>query len=205
MFIQMALRSGYLGESQIIKAATKCEIPMCPTCKFAKAKRRSTGYQHTKLPTYPSSISSDILRPGQKVSVDHFVVKEKGRLFDSKGKTPDHVMYTGGCIFYDHASQYISVKMQVHLNIPETIQAKLAFEREMFQYGIVINYYHTDNGIFSTKDFINEIQNNLQGIKFSGVGGHHQNGGAERAIGTIFGLARAMLIHFAIRWPEANG
>jgi hypothetical protein len=112
-------------------------------------------------------------------------------------------MYTGGCIFYDHATQYVSVKMQVHLNIPETIQAKLAFEREMFQFGIIINSYHTDNGIFSTKDFFNEIENNLQGIKFSGVGGHHQNGGAERAIGTIFGLARAMLIHFAIRWPEA--
>jgi transposase InsO family protein len=176
---------------------------MCPTCKFAKARRRSTGHQGSKLPTQPSSLSLNVLRAGQKVSVNHFIVKEKGRLFDSKGKTPDHIMYTGGCIFYDHGSQFISIKLQVHLNVQETIAAKLAFEREMWQYGVIISSYHTDNGVFSSKDFIQEIESNLQLVKFSGVGGHHQNGCAERSIGTIFGLSRSMMIHCAIRWPEA--
>ena len=198
-YIQLALKSGYLGESELIKAASKCEILWCATCKFAKARRRSTGYQSTKIPTSPSSLSNDILRPGQKVSVDHFIVKEKGRLFDSKGKTPEHIMYSGGCILYDHGSQYISVKLQVHLNVQETIQAKLSFEREMYQFGIVIQTYHTDNGIFASKDFVHEIENKLQNVKFSGVGGHHQNACAERAFGTVFGLARAVLIHSAIR------
>ena len=113
----------------MIKQASKCEIPMCPTCKYAKAKRRSTGYKATTLPLYPSSIDDDVLRPGQKVSVDHFIVKEKERLFESKGKTPDHIMYSGGCIFIDHATKYFSIKLQVHLNVQETIAAKMSFER----------------------------------------------------------------------------
>ena len=78
----------------------------------------------------------------------------------------------------------------------------MSFEREMFQYGILIETYHTDNGVFSSKDFVSQIEASLQNVRFSGVGGHHQNGAAERTIGTAFGIARAMLIHFAIRWPE---
>ena len=35
----------------------------------------------------------------------------------------------------------------------------------------------------------------------SGVGAHHQNGVAERAIATIIGRARAMILHAAIHWP----
>ena len=39
-------------------------------------------------------------------------------------------------------------------------------------------------------------------IRFAGVGAHHHNGHAERSIGTIMSITRAMLIHSALHWPE---
>ena len=39
-------------------------------------------------------------------------------------------------------------------------------------------------------------------INFSGIGAHHQNGIAERAIQTIMSWARAMLLHAFIMWPD---
>jgi hypothetical protein len=40
--------------------------------------------------------------------------------------------------------------------------------------------------------------------ELSGVGGQHQNRRAERTICTVFSLARALLIHSALYWPEAH-
>jgi hypothetical protein len=41
-----------------------------------------------------------------------------------------------------------------------------------------------------------------QTIKKAGVGAHHQNGVAERNIQTIMAMARTMMLHAAICWPE---
>jgi hypothetical protein len=37
----------------------------------------------------------------------------------------------------------------------------------------------------------------------SGVGAHHQNAVAERAIGTVVNIARTMMLHAKMRWPKA--
>jgi hypothetical protein len=39
---------------------------------------------------------------------------------------------------------------------------------------------------------------------FSGVGAHHQNGVAERAIGTTTKWAHTMLLHAIVHWPQAT-
>jgi hypothetical protein len=65
--------------------------------------------------------------------------------------------HTGGCIFVDHASGYIFINFQVLQNSTETIEGKMKFERHLFNNGIVVRNYHTDNGIFNSKDFINEL------------------------------------------------
>jgi hypothetical protein len=39
-------------------------------------------------------------------------------------------------------------------------------------------------------------------MKLSGVGAHHQNGIAERAIQTVMWKARTMMIHLQIMWPD---
>jgi hypothetical protein len=38
-------------------------------------------------------------------------------------------------------------------------------------------------------------------LEFSGVGAHHQNDVAERAIQTVSSLARTMLLHMLLHWP----
>lgn len=200
--VQLVLKSGNVGDSSIIKSASKCEHPKCASCRFGKAKRRPSQYQATKIPLNPHSIRANDLRAGQQVSIDHFSVTQKGRLFDSYGKTSSENLYTGGCIFYDHGSEYISTQFHVHQNAIESIEAKQRYEKEMFDYGVVVQSYHTDNGIFSAAEYLKEINYKQQQIRFSGSGAHHQNGIAERAIGTIFSIARTMLIHAAIRWPD---
>ena len=47
-----------------------------------------------------------------------------------------------------------------------------------------------------------ELLKKQQKIRFSGAGASHQNGAAERAIKTIFTMARTMLMHAALRCSE---
>ena len=75
-------------------------------------------------------------------------------------------------------------------------------EREAADVGISIKGYHSDNGVFNCKDFKEHCRALGQKLRFSGVGAHHQNGVAERAIQTITSMARACLIHCTLRWPE---
>jgi hypothetical protein len=61
--------------------------------------------------------------------MDHFVVTEKGRFFESREKKPSEQMFGGGCLLYDHASSAICVKFQISQTSAETLQAKLKFEK----------------------------------------------------------------------------
>ena len=61
-----------------------------------------------------------------------------------------------------------------------------------------------DNGVYTSQEFLKELISNGQGIKHSGVGGHHHNGSAENAIKNIQRKARTMMIHAALRWPDQS-
>ena len=50
------------------------------------------------------------------------------------------------------------------------------------QYGHKIKQYDTDNGVFKSKEFMQDIQKLNQSIDSSRTGSHHQNGIAEKAI-----------------------
>jgi hypothetical protein len=106
-------------------------------------------------------------------------------------------MYTGGCLFTDHASGYIFTHFQVHKNSTETINGKQLFEKELFDCGVIVQNYHTDNGVFSSKEVVLEMDRHGQSVRFSG-----SYGSAERAIGTVFSIARTMMIHAAIHWKD---
>ena len=199
--IQLVLKSGVLGTGPLQKAASKCEHVKCASCRYAKARKRNTTSTLTK-PTNNAHIRANDVFAGQKISMDHFSVGVKGRLFESRGKTSNDSMYTGGCIFYDHATSYVYIHLQVQINTIEALQAKMSFERHLFDYGIIAQAYHADNGIFNAKEYVKEIEDNFQQIQYSGVGAHHQNGCAERAIGTMFSIARTMMIHAKLRWPD---
>jgi hypothetical protein len=138
------------------------------------------------------------LHPGQQISVDHFVCSTKGRLFTSRGKTSDSEMFSGGCLFVDHASGYIHVEFQTHLNTHETISAK-----ESRDTGVIPQSYLSDNGsAFTSTGFTDTLRKFAQISRFAGAGAHHHNGTAERAIQTIMSISRTMMLHAAIHWPD---
>ena len=99
-------------------------------------------------------------------------------------------MLSGGYVFVDHASGYVSIKHQVSIIATETFNSKLTFEREAQSRVVVIKGYHTYNGIFNDSDFMEDLFKNQQNIRFSGVGASHQNGEEERAIKTVVTMKR---------------
>ena len=64
--------------------------------------------------------------------------------------------------------------------------------------------YRTDNGIYTSKEFMKEIYKENQGISHSGVGGHHHNGVAENNIKIIIRNARVMKIYASMRCPTCS-
>ena len=91
------------------------------------------------------------------VSSDHYILRVPGRLYHIKGKSVPSDMYSGGCVLIDHASGYMRIKNQVAINATETVKTKLTFDREDKSQGVMINLYHTNNGIFSTSKFMEEL------------------------------------------------
>ena len=126
-------------------------------------------------------LKKDHLLPGNMVSADHYISRAPGRLYHTKGKSDQSDMFSGGCVFIDHVSGYVSIKYQVAINSTETVKEKLTFEREIQSQEVVIKRYHTDNGIFNSSEFIEELSKKKQKIRFSGAGASHQNGALERA------------------------
>ena len=103
--LQRLLHTGHLGNSPLTHAAAKCDIPTCSTCEFAKVKRRpTTTKQQLPVSSKTHAVKRDQLYPGQRVSMDHFMVTERGHLYTSTGKTTSDLMYVGSCIFVDHAT-----------------------------------------------------------------------------------------------------
>ena len=111
-------------------------------------------------------------------------------------------MFHGGTIFVDNATSYIDVRHQVSLGSSKTVKSKLAFERDACDSGVVISSHHTDNGIFTSKEFMEVVLHQDQKVRFSRVGAAHQNGIAEWAIRTIMTMARTMLLHAAMHAPD---
>ena len=66
----------------------------------------------------------------------------------------------------------------------------------------MIKGYHTDNGIFNSSEFMEELLKKQQKIRFSVAGASHQNGAAERAIMMEVTTTSTMLMHAVIRCPE---
>ena len=107
-------------------------------------------------------------------------------------------MFSGGCIFVDHATGHVQVEHLVSFTTTETILAK----QHMLDLGISIHTYQSDNGIFAAHGFLDEIEKGLQNIKFSGIGAPHQSSIAERAIQTILMKACTIMIHATLHWPD---
>ena len=62
-------------------------------------------------------------------------------------------------------------------------------------FGIRVNKFQTDNGIFAEEGFKSDVSNNNQKISYCGAGAHFQNGIAEAAIKKLTEQGSTMLIH----------
>ena len=96
----------------------------------------------------------------------------------------------------------MKVYLQDSFTAEETVQAKLRFEKESAAEGVYIQAYNTDNGVFTAEQFMKEVLENFQETRRSGVGGHHHNGVAEKAIKDITRMSRTMMVHQALRCPR---
>ena len=197
---------GYLDK----KALSLSEVdvhdpPMCRACKHGRQTRTPDGTTITsKNPERTGNLKKDKLSPGQTVFCDQLESRVRGRLLHTAGREPESEKFCGTTVFCDAASGYIHVEHQVTLNASDTINSKLAFERKAMELGVTVSSYHTDNGIFKSRAFTEEIVNNHQSICFSGVGAKWQNGAAEGAIGLVSAKARTLLLHADLMWPEAK-
>ena len=201
-WIQYLLRKGIIHATEN-NATTKAALCKCMACQMAKQVRKPTGTKVTKIRTgKDGALKKNILRPGSMISSDQFVSSLPGRLQNTYGKEAAKDKYTGGTVFVDEASGMFFVENQVSLGTEETLKAKHKFENEALRHGIPILGYRADNGVYKSAAFRDDLDKHSQSIQFSGVGAHHHNGIAERAIQTISSSARAMLIHAMIHWPE---
>ena len=64
------------------------------------------------------------------VSADHYVLRDLGKLYHTKGKSDTSDMLLGGCVFIYHAGGYVRINHQVVINSTKTVKAKRTFERE---------------------------------------------------------------------------
>jgi len=211
--IQWLVRSGKLRVRNAKKVAD-CELPKCAACLYAKMTKRPDKATKSSVPIQDNemAIRANDLLPGERISMDHYECSLKGRLYTGR-KGPQSQQFCGGAIFVDHATGLIQVKHQVSFGAADTIQSKVLFERDAMNDGVIIQGYHTDNGVFSAKAFLEELASKGQTARFSGSGAGHQNGIAERSIRTVVGMARTMMMHAALRhgggvinqelWPMA--
>ena len=200
-----AAREGWLGggvRTVRINENLALETIKCASCLFGKGRRRWKGHSHSHTEK-DGALKKDTLVPGQVTAVDQYEVRVRGRLLASKGKTPSRDMLCGGTIFVDIASGRVKTFHQVSLAALDTIRSKIIYERDALHNGVMIRTYHTDNGVFTAKTFVQELDNKAQDMKICGVGAHHQNGVAEAAVRTTTLMARTMMLHLALRWPDA--
>ena len=83
----------------------------------------------------------------------------------------------------DSASNNVFIYLQKLLTTHETLDAKMAFEDYCASEGVVPQTYLSDNGAaFTSQQYTEELSKFSQISKFAGVGAHHHNAKAERAI-----------------------
>jgi hypothetical protein len=197
-------RCGLVGRLGVKMGSTTVLPPKCASCQLGKQERTPKKGSTIVKDSPEGILKMNKLQPGDLIFSDQYESPLLGRQFSARGNDVTTQQFRGGTIFCDAASSKLTVVHQVGLTGTETVQAKLRFEREAAAVGVQVRDYCTDNGIYTSKEFALELSSKGQGIKHSGVGGHHHNGVAENAIKNTVRTARTMMIHAALRWPEHN-
>ncbi|KAL7461644.1 LOW QUALITY PROTEIN: hypothetical protein ACHAXS_003697 [Conticribra weissflogii] len=206
-WVQQSIDRGQSSDGAFIpckrERAPVCDIEglRCAACLMAKAHVRSPPSTKEVRVEKEMKLRRDHLIRGQCISANHYVSHVTGRLPHTFGREKHG--YTGGGLYVDHATGKIFNFPQVSLTASETIRGKMRIEQEAASLGFSVKGYHSDNGIFASREFRQHCEDRQQQLSLSAPGTHHQNGIAERALRTVCQLARANLLHAAIHWPDA--
>ena len=202
---QLAAGGWFDAKAMGLSQLPPSQAPMCEACKYGKQVRIPDGNTVTsKVQAKEGALKVGFTEPGQRIFSDQLVSFQTGRLFHTAGRESEDKQFCGSTVFVDAASGYIHVEHQVTLNASDTINAKHQLERMAMELGVTVDSYHTDNGVYKSKAFTEELATNYQQISFSGVGAKWQNGVAEGAIRIVVSRARTMMIHAHIHWPEVK-
>ena len=133
------------------KRLAKCEVPMCTSCLYGKAVRRSWRNKPKKVQTGGKLRTAT--SPGQCVSVDQIESAAPGLIAQMKGWITTK-RYRVATVFVDHYSGLSYVHFQKTTDGPETLEAKLAFETYAEKNNVRVQSYQADNGRFAEKAFV---------------------------------------------------
>ena len=198
---QLAI-GGLLDEVIGLESRLVGKAPHCASCAYGKQCRLPDKTTVTsKVAESIGNLIKGVDKAGQRIFTDQLESKVRGRRFHTAGREPDKDRFKGTSLFGDAYSNYIHPEHQVAFSTSDTILAVEGFERKARDMGVAIESYHTDNGVYQSKGFVDMLVRNKQGIRFSGVGAKWQNGFAEGAINHIVSTARTMMIHAALHWP----
>ena len=200
LVVKWIRRQGWLGKMCETMGKHSVRIPKCAACQYGKQERNTKeGSKQVKFEEREGILKKNKLEPGDLVFTDQFESRIPGMVFSDRGTKVTVHTYKGGTLFVDAATCRIKAFCQSSFTAEETIQSKLTFEKQSYGEGVTIKAYSSINGVYQAKDFMNELLKKGQGIKCSGVGGHHHNGVAENAIKNVTKIARTMMINAALR------
>jgi hypothetical protein len=183
--------------------AAYCERTQCAACLMGKQHVRTPESTTTHVnKDMENAISKSVDRSDDTFSMDQIVCKLPGRLPNTFGKEKTNLKYNGATLYTHHKSQFLFLHNQVSLRAGETLIGKNRLCKIAAEFGIKVKHFHTDNHPFGSKEFMDDLELNEQTITFSGVGAHHQNGRSENAVKTVTAMARSMLMHQLIHWPD---
>ena len=199
----VALRDGPLLPCTHNVPNAVCDNLICAACAISKATRRKPSIRATGGAVLREKVlKENDLRPGDRISCDHYISPVPGRAIAASGHSSTRNGYVGGTIYVDHASGYIFHRPQKSLTAADTIRGKLLLEQEAADVGVKVKRYHSDNGVFSSREFKDHCTALNQKLRFSGVGAKFQNGIAERSIQTVCNMARSNIIHATLHNPQ---
>jgi hypothetical protein len=184
------MRAGMLP---VPKEVVNAPNPVCAACNYGKAQRRthrsSTGV-----------IGAAHQSPGAGVSADQLEAGCPGLLPTTKG-SPTKQRYHYCNVWVDHYSRLVYVTMHTTKEAKEMLASKLEFEAFCQRHGVTIKSVRADNGVYASQLFRAHCDSSSQHLSLCAVGGHWQNGIAERCIGMVQNAARTILLHAMAHWP----
>ena len=93
------------------KVVANCERPKGAACEFGKVHCRPNKVNTIKKnPMKEQELKKDHIMPRQMVSADHYISRDTGRHYHAKEKSDQSNMFSGGFVFVDHTSGYVSIK-----------------------------------------------------------------------------------------------